>query len=89
MSDIMDRVDNSTRKFKLGDNIHFEISSSANTQGNSHQIPRKQLQLTNSNHQEQSQQARNQLSQSNTNTTSRKKERSIRKKARFLQCKPI
>ncbi|RCK54596.1 Stress response protein NST1 [Candida viswanathii] len=28
MSDIMDRVENSPTKFKLGDNIHFEISSS-------------------------------------------------------------
>ncbi|RLP63430.1 stress response protein NST1 [Candida albicans Ca529L] len=83
MSDIMDRVDNSTRKFKLGDNIHFEISSSANTQGNSHQIPRKQSQSTNSNHQEQSQQARNQSSQSNTNTTSRKKRKKHKKKSKI------
>lgn len=29
MSDIMDRLENSTTKFKLGDNIHFEISSSS------------------------------------------------------------
>lgn len=83
MSDIMDRVDNSTRKFKLGDNIHFEISSSANIQGSSNQIPRKQQQLTNSNQQEHSQQARNQLGQSTTNTTSRKKRKKHKKKSKI------
>ncbi|KAL6452755.1 NST1 Stress response protein NST1 [Candida maltosa Xu316] len=39
MSDLMDRVEGSSTKFKLGDNIHFEISSSSSAKNQQQQQP--------------------------------------------------
>lgn len=81
MSDIMDRLENSTTKFKLGDNIHFEISSSS---------PSNQPKLGIS--QDQSKQRLVSNNQESASSVSKERKRKIRKISQsllLLQSMPI